>query len=70
MKNKSQCDIILDYLKAGNHITSLDAVLKFRCLRLSARIKDLRDKGHRIGSALVEGKDGKKYAEYWLVQIS
>jgi len=61
----SQSIEILGHLKAGNRLTSLEAVRKFGTLRLAARIFDLRGKGHRIESAMVDRK-GKIVAEYYL----
>lgn len=62
----SQNARILEALKAGSRITPLDALHRFGCLRLSARIADLRERGHRI----VKGwrtENGKRFAEYHLV---
>ena len=61
----SQSIQILSYLKAGNRLTSLEAVKLFGTLRLAARILDLRDKGHQIESVTVE-RQGKKVAQYHL----
>jgi hypothetical protein len=61
----SQADEILQYLEKGNTITPLEALEKFKCFRLAARIHDLR----RIGIPIVERdvqKNGKRYAEYRL----
>lgn len=40
--SQSQCDRILRYLQSGKRLTSLEALDKFGCLRLSARILDLK----------------------------
>ena len=65
METKSQEDLILEYLKTGKSITPLEALRFFGCLRLGARIWDLRHKGYRIEEADV--KDGRKrYARYFL----
>ena len=61
----SQSIEILGHLKAGNRLTSLEAVQKFGTLRLAARIFDLRGKGHRIESIMVDRK-GKLVAQYYL----
>lgn len=46
---KSQKQLILDYLRAHGSITPMDAINHCRrCLRLSARIKELREEGHNI----------------------
>lgn len=44
----SQNDKILAYLKGGATISQDKAIELFRCYRLSARIKDLRNKGYNI----------------------
>jgi hypothetical protein len=61
---KSQNDKILAYIKRRGSITALDAV-RFGCLRLAARISDLRDMGIQIDSKL-ETKRKKTYARYTL----
>ena len=38
---------ILDWLRANGSITAMDA-LRFNCMRLAARIADLRAEGHNI----------------------
>jgi len=48
-------------------LTAYDALLgPAKCLRLAARIKDLRDDGHIIVTEMVRG-DGKRYAGYRIV---
>ena len=44
----SQNQKILDYLLSGKSLTPISALNKFGCFRLSARINDLRKKGHNI----------------------
>jgi hypothetical protein len=62
---ESQNTAIRNHLRNGDSITPLDALFLFGCLRLSARIKDLRDKGEPIQMQMV--KDGKKhYARYFI----
>ena len=63
----SQCDMILDYMKRGFSITPIEALNKFNCFRLGARISDLKHEGHRIHTELVSnGK--KKFASYRLLK--
>lgn len=45
---RSQCDMILLYLKEHGSITALDAIREFGCMRLAARISDLRERGYVI----------------------
>jgi len=60
---KSQNEAILQHLKKGKKITPLDALEKFGCFRLAARISDLRKDGHIISTENVN-KDGKTFASY------
>lgn len=46
----SQCDRILLYLQQNGSITALDAMREFGCMRLAARINDLRRRGVGIRS--------------------
>lgn len=63
--NKSQCDKILRYMQNGHTITPLDALKKYGCFRLGARIYDLRDRGINVWSVWVE-RNGKRYKAYYL----
>lgn len=48
-KQPTQCDRILNYIsKHKKGITQAQAVEKFGCYRLSARISDLREMGYDI----------------------
>lgn len=40
--------MILLYLKEHGSITALDAIREFGCMRLAARISDLRERGYDI----------------------
>ncbi len=44
----SQNSEILNALQHGDKLTPLDALTRFGCMRLSARIYDLREKGHDV----------------------
>tara|TARA_B100001093_G_C26469350_1_gene859902 strand:+ start:95 stop:337 length:243 start_codon:yes stop_codon:yes gene_type:complete len=59
----SQNTQILSYLKQGKKITPIDALNKFGCFRLSARILDLRKSGHPIITQTIT-KQGKTFASY------
>jgi len=63
---QTQNDQIRMYLQAGNSLTQIDALEKFNCFRLAARVKNLRDAGVNIRSELLHTSDGKKYARYWI----
>lgn len=58
-ENYSQSKQILDYLQAGNALTPLEALRKFNCLRLGARIYDLRQLGYQINSRLITDEHTK-----------
>lgn len=61
----SQNDQILKYLEGGHTLTAFEALRKFGCLRLAARICDLREQGATIGREW-EQQYGKRYARYYL----
>jgi len=44
----NQTEAILMYLKEGNPITPLEALREFGCMRLAARIADLKAQGYQI----------------------
>ena len=64
--NQSQTNQILEALEAGYRITPLDALNRFGCFRLGARIYDLRRAGHAISKRMVKTASGKRIAEYSL----
>ena len=66
MKNKSQSHWILNYLKQNKSgITPLQALSMFGCLRLGARIYDLKQQGHDIKTEFVS-ENNKHFACYTL----
>lgn len=60
----NQASAILSHLRKGNTLTPIEALRLFRCLRLSGRIYDLRQRGHNIEMQLIETKGGKHVAQY------
>ena len=56
----SQQDHILAFLRAGGRLTPKEALSRFGCFRLAARIYDLKAEGHDIQERMVvvPGKDG------------
>lgn len=66
----SQCNAILEYMRRGNTITGLEALNLFGCFRLPARISDLRKVGHIISSKMIKLANGKRVAQYELVEPS
>jgi len=68
---KSQNDAILSHLRRSP-ITPLEAIQKYGCLRLGARIYDLKQSGHQIARDLIEvrNRHGEpcRVAQYYLVK--
>jgi len=61
----SQTQAIKQHLERGQAITPLEALQQYGCLRLAARISDLRDQGMNIRTDIVELND-KRFAKYTL----
>ena len=65
-QTQTQKEAILRHLQSGKTITPLEALELYRCYRLSARIRELRDEGYVIRSENV--KQGKKtFSSYELI---
>jgi hypothetical protein len=60
-----QVDAIRSFLLEGNSLTPIDALERFGCFRLAARIDDLRQEGLDI-ETVKERRNGKSYARYRL----
>jgi hypothetical protein len=67
MQTISQTEQIREYLKSGKKLTQLGAIARFGCLRLGARIHELRHDGEPICSRLIQ-KNGKHFAEYFIAK--
>jgi len=63
----SQRDAILNHLKSGRTITSLEALNLYGCLRLAAIIYSLREEEFKIKTEMID-VNGKTIAEYSLSQ--
>jgi len=61
----SQTQAIKQHLESGQAITPLEALQQYGCLRLAARISDLRDQGMNIRTDIIELND-KRFAKYTL----
>jgi len=62
----SQNEQILDWL-SKRPLDAQTAVDEFRCYRLAARIRELREDGHSIHTVMV--RDGRKaHARYYLLR--
>ena len=62
----TQEELILDYLRKGNNLTSLEALDMFGCFRLASRISDLKQRGYNIDVTMIRN-NGKHYASYKLL---
>ena len=66
----TQCEQVLYHLRKIGPITAREAMTEYGIMRLAARIKDLRDRGHRIRTDMVEvptrSGDTTDVAEYRL----
>ena len=63
MEAASQKTQIKKYLNSGRTLTAIQALTKFGCFRLAARIADLRKDGVNIVTNIVTQK-GKSFASY------
>lgn len=63
---KSQNEMIKEHLEKGKSLTALEALAKYHCFRLSARIANLRDQGLNIKTEMIETNSGKRVAQYKL----
>ncbi len=64
--SQSQTSRILAWMLAGNRITPLEALNRFGCFRLPARIADIKAAGHDVRSRFVSTKTEKKVKQYWI----
>jgi hypothetical protein len=60
----TQTDQILKHLQGGGTLTPLEALDKFGCFRLGARIFDLKQEGHANEKEMVDVGAGKRVAQY------
>ncbi|MCF8481963.1 MAG: helix-turn-helix domain-containing protein [Rhodospirillum sp.] len=62
----SQIDDILDHFLDGDSLTQDEALERYGCARLAARVWDLRQLGHPIQKRMVRDDLGRLVAEYVL----
>ncbi|MDA0352544.1 MAG: hypothetical protein O3A10_10100 [Chloroflexi bacterium] len=65
---RTQTDLVLDYLRTQGPLTQPEAQEQFGCLRLGARIWDLKQRGHSIRTDFVELLSGQRVARYALAR--
>lgn len=71
MSESSQREAIAKYLKSGKSITPLEALHKFGCMRLGARIWELKQQGARIlkyTAKVGRGGEAKRVAAYYQIR--
>jgi len=59
IKKPSQANQILKCLESGASLTAVEALKRFGCLRLAARIEDMRKDGHPIITTMVTKNDSR-----------
>jgi hypothetical protein len=64
-EKRTQCAQILAHLQTGAHITPLEALDLFKCMRLAPRIHDLKAMGHKI-ECKMRHQNGKYFGEYFI----
>ena len=57
---------ITEYLLNGGKLTSLQAQSKFKCMRLAARILEIKERGIDVKRKMITVKSGKSVAQYWV----
>ena len=62
----SQNQQILKHIQEHGSINPLMALERYGCMRLAARISELREKGHKIETRIKKSHNNKAYAEYYL----
>lgn len=70
VRRMTQKDKILAYMRTYGAITPVDAMREFSCMRLGARIADLKKDGYSIHTEMVGGRnkfgEATHYAAYSL----
>ena len=70
MTKESHCRLVLQHMKTYGSINPIEAKEQYGCMRLAARIKDLRNRGVEIDTEMVNGLDrdggATRYAVYRL----
>lgn len=69
MRTHNQKHQILSHLQTGARLSPIVALHEYGCMRLAARINDLRSEGHVIRTDIITDGD-KRWAEYKLEQAA
>lgn len=67
-RTKNQRRLVLEHLESGKSLTSLEALTRFGCLRLAARIAELRKMGVSIEKETIPVESGARVARYFLAE--
>ena len=59
----TQTDQILHALQQGERLTPIDALDRFGCFRLSARVCDIERMGYKVDRQIVQGR---RFKVYWM----
>ena len=62
---RNQTNRILRYLRTGRGLTAISALTRFGCMRLAARIEEMRQEGIKVRSRTLR-RNGKRFACYSL----
>jgi hypothetical protein len=63
---ESQKIQILEYLLSGRSFTSLEAYNRFKCMKATNRVSELKDMGFHIESVTVDTPTNKRIALYYM----
>jgi hypothetical protein len=66
MNTETQTQAILRHMRSGYEITALEALKLFSCMRLAARINDIKDQGIDITDRWITRDDGVRFKAYRL----
>ncbi len=66
----SQARAILEHLEAGHTITPGEALKRFRCMRLGARIKELRSEGVEIFRRIIKVRSKGRLKPAYVAEYS
>jgi len=59
---------VVEHFRKHKHITSWEAIQRYRVTRLADVVFKLKCKGWLIATTMVKGRDGTKFARYILLK--
>jgi len=65
MRTENQKEAVLQHLSTGARLSAIVALHEYGCMRLAARVNELRKEGHVIETVMMTDGD-KRWAEYKL----